>query len=60
MTENRTVTTKYEVQYHAGNPSICRVKGLTLKQLPECEGGGWFTDEKIAKIICEALNAQTK
>ena len=55
---DKTETTKYKVQYHAGNPKICRVKGLKLRQMPECEGGGWYTDEETAKIICEALNAK--
>lgn len=56
----KSLMTKYEVQHHLGNPKLCRVNGLKLKPLSECEGGGWATDERTAQTIAAALNASDK
>lgn len=56
MDNSKTKT--YEIQHHLGNPKLCRVKGLKLTAMPECEGGGWFTDEKTANILANALNGE--
>lgn len=45
---------KWELQFHAGNPKMCRVKGPVFHQNHKCEGGGWFTDEPTARLIAEA------
>lgn len=48
---------KLTVQYHAGNPNMCRIPELKLRTLPECEGGGWYLPREQAELLAQAVNA---
>jgi hypothetical protein len=58
MSESQTTEPKYQIETHAGNPKIARVTNLNIKRLPECEGGGWYTDIQTACIIADAMNRE--
>lgn len=42
---------KLTIQYHSGNPDICRIPELKIRHLPECEGGGWWMPRRQAEDI---------
>jgi len=44
------------VQVHLGNPNKARIPELTIKNMPECEGGGWYMPVDEAKAITEVWN----
>jgi hypothetical protein len=44
----------WHVEHHIGNPAKCRVVGPKFRQMDECEGGGWYTDEATAHKIAAA------
>lgn len=46
---------KYEILFHHAIPGWCKIKGLLIKEIPLCEGGGYAIKEEQAKIIIEAL-----
>lgn len=46
--------TQWELQVHAGNPKIARLKGLKINRLPECEGGDWYMSIEDATAIARA------
>lgn len=48
---------KLTIQYHAGNPNLCRIPELTIRQMPECEGGGWYLPREQAEAIVRAVGA---
>lgn len=53
---------KLTVQYHAGNPNICRIPELKIRAMPECEGGGWYLPREQAEFLvraCEGLEDST-
>lgn len=41
---------------HAGNPKIAKIPELTIRTLPECEGGGWYMPADQAETIVEIWN----
>jgi len=45
---------KLTIQYHAGNPNMCRIPELTIRQMPECEGGGWYLPREQAELLVRA------
>ena len=45
-----------ELRYHNAMPGWCKIVGLKVKQVPECEGGGVKFLEEDAKIIVAAIN----
>ncbi len=47
---------KLTVEYHAGNPNICRIPELKIRAVPECEGGGWYLPREQAEMIVKAVN----
>jgi hypothetical protein len=42
---------KLTLQHHLGNPNMCRIPELTIRQMPECEGGGWWMPREQAEQI---------
>ena len=44
----------WEIQIHVGNPNMARVIGPKFKSIPECEGGGWYTEPETARLIAAA------
>lgn len=42
---------KFTIQYHAGNPQLCRIPELKIGVMPECEGGGWYMPREQAEMI---------
>jgi len=48
---------KFTLQYHSANPNMCRIPELKIKQLHECEGGGWYMRREQAEEIVAAVNA---
>jgi hypothetical protein len=50
----------WHVERHVGNPGMARVVGPSFRAMPECEGGGWYTDPPTAALLASApdmLNA---
>lgn len=48
---------KLTIQYHAGNPGLCRIPELKIGIMPECEGGGWHMPREQAELIVRAVEA---
>jgi len=46
-----------ELRYHSAMPGWCRIIGLKIKAIPECEGGGFAIVQPQAEAICAALAA---
>lgn len=46
------------LQVHLGNPKMARIPELTIRPLPECEGGGWYMPADQAEAIVRAWNSQ--
>lgn len=46
---------KLTVEYHAGNPRLCRIPELKIREMPECEGGGWYIPREQAEQIVKSL-----
>lgn len=51
---------KLTIEYHAGNPNLCRIPELRIRPLPECEGGGWTIPRDQAELIVRAVEALAK
>jgi hypothetical protein len=51
--------TKLTIEYHAGNPSLCRIPELTIRSMPECEGGGWYMPREQAEMLVRGVPAMT-
>jgi len=51
---------KFTVQYHAGNPNLCRIPELNIGVMPECEGGGWYMPREQAELIVRAIEHLNK
>lgn len=44
------------IQVHLGNPKMARIPELTIRTLPECEGGGWYMPADQAEAVVRAWN----
>lgn len=44
------------MQVHLGNPKMARIPELTVRTMPECEGGGWYMPTDQAEAIIEIWN----
>lgn len=44
----------YEIRYHHAISGWCKIIGLKIKEIPECEGGGYMIPEKDAHLIVTA------
>lgn len=53
-----TVTAPLTVQVHFGNPKMARIPELTIRQMPECEGGGWYMPTDEAEAVAAAWNSR--
>lgn len=53
-----TVTAPLTVQVHLGNPKMARIPELTIRAMPECEGGGWYMPADQAEAIAAAWNSR--
>lgn len=42
---------KLSIRYHAGNPNMCRIPELQIRQMAECEGGGWWMPKEHAEWL---------
>lgn len=51
---------KLTIQYHAGNPNLCRIPELKIGVMPVCEGGGWYMTREQAELIVRAVEALNK
>ena len=57
MEQDTEDTRPFQLRFHHAIPGWCRVVGLHIRTIPECEGGGFMVTEVQAKIIMDALNA---
>lgn len=48
---------KLEIRYHGAMPRWCKVDGLRVKAVHECEGGGFAIDKDQAEYLVKAYNA---
>jgi hypothetical protein len=48
---NEAKHTPWHVETHLANPQMARVVGPKFRAMPECEGGGWYTDMETARKI---------
>jgi len=59
--ENPAATCKQllqvELLHHAAIPGWCKVKGLEIRAIHECEGGGFMIRRDQAEKIVAALNS---
>lgn len=46
----------FELRFHHAIPGWCKIKGLQIKEIPLCEGGGFMILEPQARVIVDALN----
>jgi hypothetical protein len=44
-----------ELHYHPAMPNWCKLKGLKIRAIPECEGGGFAVDRRQAEAIIALL-----
>lgn len=51
-------TAPLTVQTHLGNSRIARIPELAIRQMPECEGGGWYMPVDQAEAIASAWNSR--
>lgn len=49
--------TSFELRFHHAMPGWCKIIGLQIKPVPECEGGGYKIPETQARLIVAAVNA---
>ena len=47
----------FELRYHSAMPNWCKIVGLQIKVIPECEGGGFVVEKNQAEAIVAALQA---
>ena len=50
------ITRPLTMQVHLGNPKMARIPELTVRMMPECEGGGWYMPSDQAEAIVSAWN----
>ena len=50
------LTGPLSVQVHLGNPNMARIPELTIRQMPVCEGGGWYMPADQAQALVEVWN----
>ena len=48
---------RMELRYHNAMPGWCKIIGLKIKAIHECEGGGFAIEQKQAEAIVKALSA---
>jgi len=46
-----------EILHHSAVPDWCKVKGLDIRAIDECEGGGFMIRREQAEKIAAALNS---
>lgn len=51
---------KLTIQFHGGNPSLCRIPELKIGVMPECEGGGWYMPREQAELLVRAVEVLEK
>ncbi len=51
MSEDTNPLNGFEIRYHHALPDWCKVLGLDIREIPECEGGGY----RIPKAKAEAI-----
>lgn len=44
------------LQVHLANDRMARIPELTIRQMPECEGGGWYMPTDQAKALVQVWN----
>lgn len=54
--EKFAVTAPLTIQTHLGNPKMARIPELTIRAMPECEGGGWFMPTEQAEALVAVWN----
>jgi hypothetical protein len=66
MAANRTLAkrmeskmAKVELLYHHAMPGWVKLKGVDIRPIPECEGGGYAVRESVAKSIEDAIETRT-
>lgn len=45
-----------DLRYHHAIPGWCRVIGLQIRAVPECEGGGYMIRQDQAERLIKLLN----
>lgn len=45
------VLDKIEIRYHSAIPNYCKLEGLDIRIIPECEGGGFMIRKDQAEAI---------
>jgi hypothetical protein len=46
------------IRYHSAMPNWCKLVGLEIKAVPECEGGGFMVRRDQAEAIIALLQPQ--
>lgn len=54
--EITVATSPLTIQVHLGNPRMARIPELTIRPMPECEGGGWYMPVDQAQALVDAWN----
>ncbi len=49
-----------EIRFHHAIPGWCKVFGLHIREIPECEGGGYMVREDQARMIVAASHEAAK
>lgn len=49
-------TPNWVLRVHAGNPKLARIFGLSIKQMPAHEGGGWYMSITDAQRIMRSTH----
>lgn len=47
----------FELRFHHAIPGWCKIIGLNIREIPECEGAGFMVEENEARRIVAAINA---
>lgn len=50
---------KLTIQYHSGNPNLCRIPELDVRRMPVCEGGGWWMPRAQAERLIALSSEKT-
>ena len=48
---------RMELRYHNAMPGWCKIIGLKIRAIHECEGGGFAIEQKQAEAIVKTLTA---
>jgi len=57
MTADPSHEKALELRYHSAMPGWCKVIGLRIRAIPECEGGGFAVAQPQAEAIVQALTS---